>query len=387
MPRAPRDPRRILLVSERADFYGGGQRSLLDLAVALRSTPYEPVAVLPSDGPLAAALTAESIPVRTMSLPRVRGAAGASVVQTVWALAALARREGVFLLHSDSPRAALYSGLASRLVRRSHLWHLRASQPSSGFSDRMLLSISDRVVAVSRAAANRSAAMRASERVRVVHTGLRDEPCLGRDAARTALGLPATGLLLAVVGRVEPDKGGDDALTALPLVRATHPGARLCFLGAMDDRTAYLSGLRRIAAGDRFRDAVRFLGDIPDAGRMLRAFDLILHPSRHEALPRVLIEALRAGVPALAADVGGVGEVIDHGTTGWLVPARDPAALGAAAAALLSNPDRLRRMGEAGPPTVLARFSLASMGQALGEVYTEMLTPHSHREPRLRAVP
>ena len=372
MPRAPRERTGVLLLSERADYYGGGQRSLRDLAIGLRESPYRPIAVLPGAGALAASLEEAGIEVASLPLPRLRGGGGAPLLQTVWALATLARRRGAFVLHSDSPRSAFYAGLAARLSRRAHLWHVRAQAGSPALPDRLLLGVTDRAVAVSRAVAGRSLAFRGSQRVRVVRTGISPPAFLDRDTARASLGLPCSGFVAGVVGRVEPDKGGDDAVEALPALLRAAPGAILAFLGPFDERAEWHRSLRERAQAAGVRDAVCCLGEREEAAPLLRAFDLVLHPSRHEALPRVLIEALFAGVPSVAARVGGIPEVIEDGVSGLLVSPRDPIALGAAAASLALDAARRIDMGRAAERIAHERFSLQGMVRGLASVYEEL---------------
>jgi glycosyltransferase involved in cell wall biosynthesis len=371
MPRAPRETG-VLLLSERADYYGGGQRSLRDLAIGLRESPYRPIAVLPGAGALAASLQEAGIEVAPLPLPTLRGGGGPRLLQTVWALAALARRRGAFVLHSDSPRSAFYAGLASRLSRRAHLWHVRAQAGSPALPDRLLLGVTDRAVAVSAAVAARSAAFRDSDRVRVVPTGINPPAFLDRDAARASLGLPHEGFVAGVIGRVEPDKGGDDAVEALLALRWAAPGAILAFLGPFDERTTFHRSLKERAQAEGLRASVRCLGAREEAAPLLRAFDLVLHPSRHEALPRVLIEALFAGVPAIAGRVGGIPEVIEDGVSGILVAPRDPIALGAAAASLALDGARRAEMGRAATRIAQERFSLTGMVKGLTAVYEEL---------------
>jgi len=368
---APPDPGRVLLVSERADFYGGGQRSLLDLATILAEAGGRPVVVLPGGGPLDDALQHAGIPVRHLVLPPVRPARGLVAMRTVRALASLARAEGAAVLHSDAPRAALYAGLAARLAGRAHVWHLRASVGGPVFADRMLIRLSDRIIAVSQAAAHRSVALRHARQVRVVPTGIRPPDVLDRRTARALLDLPQERLVLGVVGRVEPDKGGEDALAVLAGVRDAVPGAMLVFLGAVDPESAWPMTLRLRAAALGILDDIRFAGERPMAARLLRAFDLVLHPSRHEALPRVLIEAAHAAVPVAAYAVGGVPEIVMEGVTGLLAPARDIAALGAAAVRLATDTTLRRDMGRAATGRAAERFSLEAMGRAVMQVHLE----------------
>jgi len=383
----------VLLVSERADFFGGGQRSLLDLAAALQAgARFAPLVVLPEEGPLGAALAAAGVVVRRLPLPAVRGGALFATPRALADLARLAREAGAALLHSDSPRTALYAGTAARLLGRPHLWHVRASVGSSAFADAALLALSDRVVAVSRAAARRSPPLARSSRLSVIPTGIAPPVCLPRREARLLLGLEPEGYVVGVVGRVEPDKGGEEAVASLPLLRLARPEARLVFLGDTgspgvlvgDDAGSHAERLGEIARSLGLGDAVRFAGPRDAAAPLLSAFDLLIHPSRHEALPRVVLESLHAGVPVVATAVGGVPEAIEDGVCGLLVPPRDPEQLGAASARLASDADFAARLVSAGRERARTRFSLAAMTEALEDLYDRMTSRVARRAQRGR---
>lgn len=367
--------RTIAFLSERSDLYGGGQRSLCELLSALRGRGLRPLAVLPGPGPLAEALESQGTEWAGLPLPPFLSAGGLRACRALVRLVRLLRRRGADLLHSDSPRTALYAGLAARLLRRPHVWHLRASLASSAASDRLLVALSDRVIAVSRAAAGRSPAVRLSAKTRVVPTGLPPIEFLPRAQARAALDLPAGAFVCGVLGRVEEDKGRDEALLALFAVRRVSPAALLVFLGPVDDRDrwAHTCSLRAAAAGAA--GAVRLAGGRPDAARLLKAFDVVLHPSRHEALPRALIEALFAEVPVVAAAVGGVPEIIEPGSSGLLVPCRDPVALGRAAAEIAGHPEVGRSLARAGLMRARAIFGIERMIDRIAAVYDEILPP------------
>lgn len=373
---------RLGLVSERADFFGGGQRSLRDLALALRRSGVDPLVILPAAGPLAAALDAQGVSWAALPLPPGRIAGAPIVIRSLMRLIHLARARRLDLLHSDSPRTALYAGLAARLLRKRHLWHVRAARTSSSLVDRLLLSLSDAVVAVSVAAARRTRPLRRSRKVRVVPTGLPAIDFMSRDAARAALALPREPFIAGVIGRVEREKGSDVALAALPALRAAIPGALLAFLGPEEagrrDDDAPLRASQAALSG-----AAVFLGERAEAAPLLRAFDIILHPARHEALPRVLIEALFAGVPVVASCVGGIPEVVETAQSGLLVPAGDPVALGAAAAALARDPALRARLASAGRQRAAALFGMDAMLRQILALYAELLSRPGR--PALRA--
>lgn len=370
-----RPDRTILFLSERSDLFGGGQRSLCDLSGRLRRRGLRTLVVVPGPGPLADALDNQGTEWAALPLPPILSAGGIGSSLALLRLVRLARRQGADLLHSDSPRTALYGGLAARILRRPHIWHLRASRASSFLSDRLLVSLSDRIVSVSRAAAERSPAVRSSPRTRVVRTGLPDIPFLTRAEARAALDLPAQPFVCGVVGRVEKDKGRNEALAALLAVRRVAPSALLVFLGPMDGdpRWAHTCTLRAAAAGAA--GAVRFAGSRPDAPRLLRAFDLLLHPSHHEALPRVVIEAMFAEVPIVASAIGGIPELIGPGLSGLLVPPGNPDALGRAAAQIAADPDFGRRLAVAGARRARDHFGVDRMIEEITAVYDELLRP------------
>jgi glycosyltransferase involved in cell wall biosynthesis len=97
--------------------------------------------------------------------------------------------------------------------------------------------------------------------------------------------------------------------------------------------------------------------------------NLYVSASRREGLPLSLLEAMSCGLPVLATRVSGHEEVVVHDHTGLLVPPDDPAALADAAAALLGDPERRRRMGEAGRERVEREFSVSRMVAATAAVY------------------
>lgn len=172
----------------------------------------------------------------------------------------------------------------------------------------------------------------------------------GRRAARVALGLPAEGPLLAWIGAVAAEKRPDLALDTLALL----PGAHLALAGEGPLRTALTA---RDTTG-----RVTFLGPLADPAPLYRAADALLLTSDSEGVPGVLIEAALAAVPAVATDVGWVGDVVQDGVTGALVPPGDAAALAAAARRVLAGD--VTALGAAARRHALARFELAVVTDA-----------------------
>ena len=171
----------------------------------------------------------------------------------------------------------------------------------------------------------------------------------GVDTAGLAPGTAAGDALLCVAA-VTPDKGHDVLLEAL--ATTTDLPWRCACVGSLDRDPAFADGVRRATRTKGLGDRVRFAGPRtgPQLDRAYAAADLLVLASHAETYGMVVTEALARGLPVLAAEVGGVTEALGHGEDGTrpglLVPAGDPAALGAALRAWLGDAalrGRLRR--------------------------------------------
>jgi glycosyltransferase involved in cell wall biosynthesis len=153
------------------------------------------------------------------------------------------------------------------------------------------------------------------------------------------------------VGRLSEKKGVEFLLTAMATEPLRSMKASLVVIGRgpLEDRLHRLC--RDLDLGNR----VRFLPPCDHAtlGAHIAAADVLCLPSvvtrggDQEGRPTVLVEAASCGVPAVASDVGGVRDWIDHGRNGLMVPPGDPSALAQALAGLLSQPESVRQMGKA----------------------------------------
>ncbi|HEY7453293.1 MAG TPA: glycosyltransferase family 4 protein, partial [Thermoleophilaceae bacterium] len=164
---------------------------------------------------------------------------------------------------------------------------------------------------------------------------------------------------------LRPGKGIETLIDALPAVLATHPTASVAIAGDGPDRGA-LEERARAAGVDQ---AVRFLGETAGPMALLHGADLFVSASWAESFPYNVLEAMAAGLPVVATDVGGTAEAVEHERTGLVVPARDPDALSGAIAALIADPAQGTRFGKAGRQRVEERFGLERMIEGTLAVY------------------
>jgi len=203
-------------------------------------------------------------------------------------------------------------------------------------------------------------------RVHVVPNGIsvEDFAAPGRDEARKSLGL-GTGPILLCVGRLARDKGFATAIEALARLESD---ARLLVLGSGPERALLEQTARRTGVSDR----VDFLGSKPRAEVVhhLAASDVFVFPTeRDEAAPLVPLEAMAAGLPVVASDIGGGAELIESGKNGLLVPPASVDSLARAIDSLLADDALRRRMGEAARERIVERYTIEAMTRQTVAVY------------------
>jgi len=172
-----------------------------------------------------------------------------------------------------------------------------------------------------------------------------------------------------VPARLVARKGHADLLAAWPAVRAAVPGAIVLCAGDGWLREV----LPALAAAAGLGEAVRFLGHRDDLPVLLAAADVVALPSRGEGLPLAVLEALAAGRPVVATDVGGNREAVEDGRTGRLVAPGDPGALAVAIAELLADGEARRRIGEQGRRVALERYRSEDVARQLEDAYDAWL--------------
>jgi glycosyltransferase involved in cell wall biosynthesis len=183
--------------------------------------------------------------------------------------------------------------------------------------------------------------------VRLVHNGVSD-PAVTRAPTRES-----DSFTVAAVGRMTHEKGFDVLLRGLSKV----PTVDLVLIGDGVSRPI----LESLAVDLGVADRITWAGWTSERWTTKWNVDLLVVPSRVEGFGLVAVEAMLAGIPVIAARVGGLPEVVRDGETGVLVPPEDPDALASAISALKADPGRLARMGLASLHSAKERFSVESM--------------------------
>ena len=165
-------------------------------------------------------------------------------------------------------------------------------------------------------------------------------------------------LIFGTAARISPDKRLEDLLAAFRLAHASLPPYELHIAGKIEQgATEYAQALRQQATGL----PIVWRGELPGTAEFLRELDIFVMISEPAGCPNASLEALAAGLPVVATDVGGAHEQILDRVTGRLVPARDERAFATALVELAADPAARERYGRAARAHIATEFSLERM--------------------------
>ncbi len=343
---------------------GGMEQSLATLLAGLEER-YE-VEMLSTDVEIAATIAAARPGTRVTKVPRVMGK---SDVTSMWELRRAFNRAApdMTLVSHGQLYAAQYGILAAALSRRPIVSAVHCVLPKSDALQARLMRSAARFVNTFVAVSDAVALATASElriplsRVSVIYNGV-PEPTSppppirrGSDDRR----------VLGCVGRLSREKGYDVALHAL----AQLPDCELVFLGDGKE----VGKLRRIAASLDVHERVHFEGWVPPPWTRRWNFDALLVPSRYEGFGLVAVEAMVAGIPVVASDVAGLGEVVRDGQTGILVRPDQPDELASATRRVLDDAALRRDLVARAYADAGSRFSPATMVHHYESLFDDVL--------------
>ncbi len=358
----------------------GAEVLVRDLVTELSDAYRFVVAALDEAGPVAEELAARNVPVHTLDRrPGVDWRCGAK-------LARLAGRYGVRVIHAHQYTPLVYATMARML--RGRAVKLLFTEHGRHYPDqrrlkrvlvnRMLINRRvDRFTAVGRFV--RQALIdhesMPARRIEVIYNGVAPARALRLGDSGIAraelcgqLGLPIETPLVMQVAGLRPVKDHETAIAGLRRLRDRGCRAHLVLVGDGPRRGHLLAAAER----HRVEAAVHLLGWRDDVDQLWQAADVALLTSLSEGISVAILEAMLAGKPVVATDVGGNGELIKHGVTGLLVPRGDVSMLAEALGQLLRSPSLRARFGAAGRRRAIDQFSQSAMHQAYRRVYREM---------------
>lgn len=349
---------------------GGVPNYVASLAEGLSERGWDLTVAAPSGTPVLDRL--RSVADQTIPLDTGSGAAPRTDARLLGELLSLCRHTRVQVIHAHSSKAGALAAVVGGLtgiptVYTPHSWSFQRELPrpverAYVMVERLLGRRYARVIAVTDAecaAAERTKVIDL-DRVRLVHTGLRDTMLPDRAWARRQLGLAPDCFVVGWVGRLGPQKRAEH----LPLLARELLGeATFAVLGF---------GMPNSTIGRELAELGAVVSESASPELIYSAADAIAVTSRWEGLPLVTLEAMRAGLPVVGYDVGGLPEQIEHEVTGYLVESGDLAEMSSRLRELSSDPATSARLGSAARERFLSRFNFASMVSRIEETYRQV---------------
>ncbi len=360
---------------------GGAERIVVSLAKYINKDKYNPiVCCLNYKGKLAEELEGMSIKVIALDKkPNIDLSIIPKLIRVI-------KEHRIHIVHTHLWTADFWGRIAAKfagvpvIISTAH--NVDCWKPKMFlFMDRFLAKFSDKIIAVSNSVKEFYVSQVISDnKIEVIYNGIDVKQGLSPQGTVPVLQCPSAKIreefgirqgetVLAIIGRLVPQKGHIYFLEMMQILRNKYPNIRGLIIGEGQLKEKLISKAKEL----HLEKNVIFTGlrkDIPD---LLNVIDIMVSSSTYEGLPMILLEAMAAGKPIVATRVGGNPEIIDEGKTGFLVPAKDPQALADRVSSLLDDSECARRIGESAQEKVQSLYSIEKMLHDTENIYDELL--------------
>jgi len=326
--------------------------------------------------------------VRTIAVPSlVRRIDPIKDIRAVYELIKIIRQEKPDVVHTHTSKAGMLGRLAAKIIKTPHIVHTPHGHVFYGHFGRLLSWIflrlerlfacfTDRLISLSEGESKDYAELSVypADKIVKIHSGVNiqgfESSNINIIDKKRSLGIGPIGCCIGFVGWLLPIKGPMHLLRAMKYVWQDFGDVNLVFVGKGDLDV----DLRSEALSLNQNGKVKFLGWRKDIDEIMQVFDIFVLPSLNEGMGRVLVEAMAAGKPIVASNVGGIPDLVKPSENGLLVPPGDEKALADSIKRLIKNPEEAKLMGRNGRRRC-HQFSLVSMVAKIDGLYADLVVP------------
>ena len=393
----------ILFVTS-ATRIGGAERSLIFILKNLNKDLFSPIVLIPEEGMLFDEL--KKLDVRIIKLKLIKRLNLLKMtfrigrfkpynpftiiinsiyisfyfLSSIMVISAILRSSKVDILHINSVDVASRSLLATRLIRKPAIFHIRAilKPDIENLFLQWLIDMPFRAICISNAVRRSLLAWSKDiDKVKTIYNPTDLSFFNGQfdmiQVKELKKSLNLNNLVVGMVGRFDPAKGHETFLEAAAIVSDTVKDVSFLIVGwwALDFEKGRAEALKRYAKDLGLQDKVVFTGFTADVKKYYHMMDIVAVPSWEEPFGLVTIEALASKRPVVATNSGGTPELIKNGVTGILVPPKDPGALAQAIIRLLKDENLRKRLSSEGRKIVEEFFNGSRFMREIEGVYKE----------------
>lgn len=292
------------------------------------------------------------------------------------------------IVHTHSSKAGILGRLAAKLAGVRVVVHTIHGLPFHPYQNKLLNFsyvmleriagvFTDRIITVCEAMKEKaiSAGIGPRGKFVTIYSGMNLTPFLEVEGdvseKRRELGIKNGEMVIGKIGRFFPLKGHEYLIKAAPGVVKAFPNVKFLLVGDGILRDKLLAEIRKLRLEDKF--VFTGLVSRDDIPLLISVMDILVHTSVREGLARVLPQAIACRKPVISFDIDGAGEVVIPGETGLLVPPENVGALSKAIIDVLSDTERLKKMGKRGYKLVDPAFRTETMVDRIDNLYQQLL--------------
>lgn len=323
---------KVIILMPLAEQRGGAEMTLLDLMKQGRNKGIEWLVIFMAGGPMVAQV--EELGIKTRVVPSGRLREVHYFIAAVAKIAAIARHERADVIVSWMWIAQLCGGLSAMLAGLPALWYQQEISDKKSLLHRICTLLPARgVVTITNAGKEAQQQMWPCRPTYLVYPGValdRFNPSAlpSPTEMRHKLGLPSTGPVIGIVGRLQRWKGMHILVEAMPQVLQKYPDAHCIIIGGKHYlETDYADYVEELISTLGLNGKVSVAGHQRNIPEWMQAMDIVVHASDNEPFGIVNIEAMALGKPLIAGNAGGPTEIITDGVNGLLTPYGDADAL------------------------------------------------------------
>jgi glycosyltransferase involved in cell wall biosynthesis len=370
----------ILQVTGSANMGGGAEKHVIILCTGLRELGYHNIIVCP-EGKFAQLMRSLGFKVYGVDLRNRQWSA-------IWQIKRIAQAEKVDIVHTHHYYADKRGLIAAKLAKSPHIVTTihnyinldDYAKPKKinfphWFRNTLVTHFSDRIITVSEATTKHTIKqLRISPaKVFTVHNGVELEDIEKiakekREKVRQEFNINPAGKYVAIIARLDAEKGHKYLFQAIPLIAGDIPELKLLVLGEGYANAELKASAQAMGIADR----VVFTGLRDDVPAIVSWMDVVVIPSLIEGFGLAAIEAMALAKPVIASRVGGIPEIVVDDETGMLVPPKEPVALARAIGKILQNRKLAEQMGQKGKQRVNEKFNSRLFVKKTLAVYENM---------------
>jgi glycosyltransferase involved in cell wall biosynthesis len=379
----------ILFIHQSVDLYGS-DKTLLILLSKLDKTQFNPVVVLPHEGPLTKALEEENIKVvvapvlklyRKMFSPKNMASFFKQIKKTLATLDELNNEYKFDLIYSNT--LAVLSGMMYAKRRGiKHIWHVHeiiVHPKSIAYIFPKLLNRYADVVVCNSNATKKNLVDRVGElesKSIVIHNGIELDKNVSKISTKQNLGYNETDIVITLVGRINRLKGHKWLLKTFINYLNLRSNVKLLFVGSpVKGQEYYLEEVEQFIVENNIQDKVKILPFTTDLNNIWNSTDIAVMPSTEaESFGLVAVEAMLTKKPVIASNHGGLTEIVVNKKTGYLVEPNDDKALFEAIQKLIENPNLRNEFGQNGYQRAIQEFSVEKYVTGFEELFNKLIS-------------